>query len=81
MKNQIIHISIAKTDFNCPVCNKQYEEKDYYRQLYNSKKHFIYKTCKGCNNKLGISSNIIGNVVVWEKSKEKNYERILSSNK
>jgi len=66
-------ICLCKTDFECPLCGYKYTEDDYYKRLYHSKHGFIYKTCKGCKTKLGISSNIIGDVVVWLKSEESKF--------
>ena len=63
-------ITLVETDFNCPKCTCIHEEEDYYDRLYRSKHGFIYKSCKGCKAKLGISSNIRGDVVVWLKEDE-----------
>jgi len=63
-------ICTCKTDFECPRCGYEYQESDYMQRLENSHNGFIYKTCKGCKEKLGISSNIRGDVVVWLKSEE-----------
>lgn len=70
MKDGIIHISYVKTDFDCPECGKHYTESDYYEQLSKSKDIFIYKKCKECGIKMGISSDYMGNVVVWDKANE-----------
>lgn len=64
-------VTFADTDFNCPKCSCPHKEKDYYTRLYNSKTGVIYKSCKECKTKLGISSNIKGDVVVWLKEDEK----------
>jgi len=58
-------ICLCKTDFNCPKCGCLHTEDDYYNQLDKSKHGLIYKKCKGCKTKLGISSDYKSNVVVW----------------
>ena len=58
-------LTLAESDFKCPKCNFGYTEEDYYNRLSKSKKFYIYKTCKGCKVKLGVSSDIKGDVVVW----------------
>jgi len=63
-------ITLSETDFKCPKCECIHSEEDYYSKLRNSDKHFIYKKCKGCKTTLGISSNIMGDVVVWLKEEE-----------
>lgn len=63
-------ISIVDTDFRCPACQERYDQEWYYKALYNSKWGFIYKTCRRCGERLGISSNIRGDTVVWLKSTE-----------
>ena len=67
-------ISIVDVDFKCPKCECPHEEKDYYPQLYKSKSGLIYKNCKGCKTKLGITSNMMGDVVVWLKEEEKDFK-------
>ena len=66
--NGILSISVAH--FNCPKCNYLYLEKDYYNALAKSKSFLIYKTCKNCKNKIGITTSITGDVVVWLKKNE-----------
>jgi len=63
-------LTLCETDFNCPKCGYLYHEKDYYSQLYNSKRGLIYKQCKGCKTKLGITSDIKGDIHVWIKDEE-----------
>lgn len=58
------HLSMCHTDFECPKCTCPHSEEDYYDKLYNSKNHYIYKNCKGCKTKLGITTDITGNVKV-----------------
>lgn len=62
--------TLVDVDFNCPACTCPHEESDYYEQLAKSKTGLIYKKCKGCKNKLGITSDIKGDVVVWLKDEE-----------
>ncbi len=64
-------ISLARVDFKCPACEYPYEEKDYFTRLNNSKHGFIYKTCKGCKEKIGIAIDMQGDVAVWLKKEEK----------
>jgi hypothetical protein len=63
-------ISIVNTDFKCPKCECPHSEEDYYDRLYKSKHGLIYKQCKGCKTKLGITSDIRGDVGVWLKENE-----------
>ncbi len=63
-------ITVVKLDFECPKCTYLHTEKDYYKQYANSKKGFIYKKCKGCKTKLGISFDMHCDVVVWLKEDE-----------
>lgn len=60
-------LCLAKTDFNCPVCGKYYTEEDYYRQLDKSRDGLIYKKCKGCGQRIGITTDMRGDVRVWVK--------------
>ena len=68
--NHIMHLSIIKTDFNCPKCTKLHEEKDFDKRLNNSSKGYIYMKCKGCKTVLGVSTDIMGDVVAWVKDEE-----------
>ena len=63
-------ICLVETDFNCPNCEYRYEAKDYETRLFNSKRGVIYKTCKGCGRKMGITTDIQGDVRVWLKENE-----------
>ncbi len=67
--NQAI-ITLVDVDFKCPKCECPHNEDDYYDRLYKAKKFYIYKNCKGCKTKLGISTDIKGDVVVWLKEEE-----------
>jgi len=63
-------VCLCQTDFNCPKCGKLHTEDDYYKQLDKSKHGLIYKKCKGCGVKLGITSDIKGDIRVWLKEEE-----------
>ena len=63
-------LTLADVDFKCPNCQHEYGEDFYYKQLYNSAKGLIYKVCKGCKKKMGITSDMKGDVVVWLKENE-----------
>lgn len=63
-------LTISDTDFNCPKCECPHTEDDYYNQLHKSKDGLIYKKCKGCKTKLGITSDIRGDIQVWVKDEE-----------
>ena len=65
-----MHINIAQTNFKCPKCECRHKEEDYYDKLSKSKTFISYQKCKGCKTKLGISSDITGDVVVWLKDEE-----------
>jgi hypothetical protein len=63
-------ITFCNADFKCPVCECPHTEDDYYKTIQKSKHGLIYKQCKGCKTKLGITYDMRGDVVVWEKSTE-----------
>lgn len=64
-------ITLVDVDFKCPKCECPHVEEDYYDRLYKSKHGLIYKNCKGCKTKLGITTDILGDVKVWLKSEER----------
>jgi hypothetical protein len=64
-------ITMADADFNCPKCECEHTEDDYYARLNKSKRGLIYKQCKGCKTKLGITADMRGDVRVWLKEDEK----------
>lgn len=66
-------ISMVDVDFNCPKCECPHTEEDYYSRLYKSKNGLIYKACKGCKTKLGITTDIRGDVRVWLRDDEINF--------
>lgn len=63
-------ISLVDTDFKCPKCECPHSENDYYNMLSKSKRGLIYKQCKGCKTKLGITIDMRGDVQVWLKEEE-----------
>lgn len=69
VKNGII--SLVDVDFKCPKCECPHSEEDYYDRLCKSKHGLIYNRCKGCKTKLGITTNIKGDVRVWLKEDER----------
>ena len=62
---------MVDVDFKCPKCECPHSEEDYYDRLYKSKHGLIYKQCKGCKTKLGITTDIRGDVRVWLKEDER----------
>jgi hypothetical protein len=66
-------ICVAKTDFKCPKCECLHTEDDYYKQLDKSKHGLIYKKCKGCGTKLGITSDFKGDIHAWLKEEERGH--------
>ena len=64
------HLDMCYTKFKCPSCSKQYDIGTFMKKINNSKTGFIYITCKECNNKLGVTMNMMGDPVVWLKSEE-----------
>lgn len=63
-------VSLVETDFQCPECKEKYGEDFYYKALQKSKYGIIYRTCKRCGIKMGISSDMRGDVIVWDKTTE-----------
>jgi len=62
-------LCISKVDFRCPVCDRLYTEKDYYKRLDKSKSGVIYKKCS-CGTTLGVTVDYRGDVRVWRKDEE-----------
>lgn len=67
----MIHVSEVETSFNCPICTCPHTEDDWYDKYSKSDSCVIYKNCKGCKRKLGITTDFDG-VVVWDKRDENN---------
>lgn len=66
-------LSLVDIAFKCPKCECPHSEDDYYDRICKSKHGLIYKQCKGCKSKLGITTDIRGDVVVWLKENEPKY--------
>lgn len=65
------HLDMCDVDFNCPWCEYAYTAEWYEEQLNKSKHGLIYKACKICKKKIGITfCPLMGDVVVWLKEKE-----------
>ena len=63
-------VSFAKVDFDCPNCKANYGEDFYMKQLQKAKRTYIYKKCTTCGEKIGISTDMRGDTVVWLKKNE-----------
>lgn len=64
-------ITLAKTDIQCPECKTIYFEDFFYKQMMKSSSGLIYKKCKQCNEKIGITTNMMGDSVCWLKKNER----------
>ena len=66
-------LTLADTDFECPKCLQVHNEEDWYPRLDKSGETWITKRCKNkaCKERLGITMNIIGDVVCWKRSEER----------
>lgn len=64
MNNGIIHIHYAKIDFNCPYCNKAYQDSDdkYLDKCNNNQNGYTTIKC-GCGEVFGMTYNIKGEAV------------------
>ena len=64
MGNSIIHINFAKIDFNCPYCNKHYQDNDdrYLDKCNNNKIGFTKIKCE-CEHTFGMTYDITGKAV------------------
>lgn len=65
-------VTIIDVDFKCPKCECPHQEDDWYPRYKKSKNGLIYRNCKGCKTKLGITTDIKGDVRVWLKEDESN---------
>lgn len=70
-------LCLSETDFKCPSCGVGYKESEYYNQLNRVKRGFIYKKCKKCATKIGISTDFKGDVQVWLQSDENKSNSIM----
>lgn len=63
-------LSCVDVDFKCPACEGVHTEEDWLPRVLKSKYGLIYRQCKHCKVKLGITTDIRGDVRVWLKSEE-----------
>ena len=63
-------ISLIETEFNCPQCTCFHNENFYSEKMSKSENGIIYKNCKGCKIRLGITFDLRGDVRVWLKKDE-----------
>lgn len=63
-------LSLCETNFDCPICTCSHSEEDWYSKYSKSKIGYIYISCKGCKRKIGVSTDITGDVKVWDKEEE-----------
>jgi hypothetical protein len=63
-------LSMCYDEFDCPACTCHHTGKDYEDRLFKSKRGLIYKKCKGCKTKLGITTDYKGDVHVWVKNND-----------
>lgn len=63
---------LSNTDFECPKCGQIHNESDWYPKLQKSTESWTTKRCKNkaCNEQLGITMDIMGDVVCWKHSEE-----------
>lgn len=71
MSNNKIFLNIPITDFKCPNCDHQYSAGFYLDQLEKNNEGQIYKVCRYCRKKIGITTDYMGNVAVWMKADDK----------
>jgi len=64
------HLSMAYDKFECPKCKCEHSGEDYDAKLQKSKKSFIYIKCKGCKTKIGVTTDMMGDVQIWLKDEE-----------
>lgn len=68
----IIHISFSKIDFNCPHCDKEYDDRDdIYINRINKNKTGITKQLCSCGKKFGITYNYKGYIVSFKLERKK----------
>lgn len=60
-------IRFVSIHFNCPYCNKQYNDEDdtLYKRIYNNKSCITYKKCT-CGNKFYITYDFKGNLIAFK---------------
>lgn len=66
----MIHISFAKIDFKCPYCDNNYsDENDIYVTRCNKNKNGCTTIKCKCENKFGMTYNIMGQAVSFKLTK------------
>lgn len=66
-KRDVIHISFSNTQFNCPYCNKEYNDiDDVYLDKCNKNKNGITRIKCQCSKKFGMTYDIKCNAVSFE---------------
>lgn len=63
---------LSETDFKCPKCGQIHNESDWYPKFKISPERCITKICKNkaCKERLGVTMDIMGDVVCWKRSEE-----------
>ena len=67
MSNDIVFLEVAKIDFKCPFCGKQYSDDNeiYLDRINRNISGYTKKTCE-CGNKFGIACDITGDMVSFK---------------
>lgn len=67
------YLRMNDVNFKCPKCGHQHIESDYEKKLEKSDYDYIYINCKNkqCGVKIGVTTDMRGDVVYWLKSEEK----------
>jgi hypothetical protein len=66
MSLDIIHMSIAKIDFSCPHCKKEYSDKDEkYLSRINRNKNWCTKVFCECKKVFWATCNQRGDIVLF----------------
>jgi transcription elongation factor Elf1 len=73
--------SIAKTDFACPKCGHIDNITKYGHRLYKSKYGAINIFCKGCKIKLGLTTDMKSDAVVYLAESEESIVREIKEEK
>ena len=73
MKDNLIHISYAKIDFNRPHCNKPYkdDEDKYLNRCNNNKSGCTTIKCE-CKMRFGFTYDITGKAVAFSLERNNN---------
>ena len=64
------HVCLVQTGFNCPKCRHAHSEMDWYPKMEEEKSVVVYINCNNCNEEIGVTTDIKGDVQVWLKSNE-----------